>query len=154
MFTRLLFNLVTTGIAPSTFYAHDSTGGRPRARYDGLTVDFLAESIAAIGARDVEGFHSYNLSSPHDDGISLDTFVDWLIEAGCGIERIEKYDERVSRFDTAMRALPEEQRQASLLAILGPYRRPQTPVARSRLPADSVRRRKWLASTFHTCRQS
>jgi fatty acid CoA ligase FadD9 len=136
MFTRLLFSLVTTGIAPSTFYAHDSMGGRPRARYDGLTVDFLAESIAAIGARDAEGFHSYNLSSPHDDGISLDTFVDWLIEAGCRIERIEKYDEWLLRFDTAMRALPEEQRQASMLAILGPYRRPQTPVAKSRLPAD------------------
>ena len=52
MFTRLLFSLVTTGIAPSTFYAHDSSGGRPRARYDGLTVGFLAESIAAIGTRD------------------------------------------------------------------------------------------------------
>jgi fatty acid CoA ligase FadD9 len=136
MFTRLLFSLVTTGIAPSTFYAHDSTGGRPRARYDGLTVDFLAESIAAIGARDAEGFHSYNLSSPHDDGISLDTFVDWLIEAGCRIERIEKYDEWLLRLDTAMRALPEEQRQASMLAILEPYRRPQTPVAKSRLPAN------------------
>ena len=139
MFTRLLFSLVTTGIAPSTFYAHDATGGRPRARYDGLTVNFLAESIAAIGANHPAGFHSYNLSSPHDDGISLDTFVDWLIEAGCKIERINKYDEWLSRFETAMRALPEEQRQESMLAILGPYRHPQRAVASSLLPAEKYR---------------
>ena len=43
MFTRLLFSLVATGIAPATFYAPDATRGRPRARYDGLTVDFLAD---------------------------------------------------------------------------------------------------------------
>ncbi len=139
MFTRLLFSLITTGIAPSTFYAHDATGGRPRARYDGLTVNFLAESIAAIGAHRPQGFHSYNLCSPHDDGISLDTFVDWLIEAGCKIERINKYDEWLSRFETAMRALPEEQRQQSMLAILEPYRHPQRPVAKSLLPAERYR---------------
>jgi fatty acid CoA ligase FadD9 len=139
MFTRLLFSLITTGIAPSTFYAHDERGGRPRARYDGLTVDFLAESIVAIGATEAEGFHSYNLSSPHDDGISLDTFVDWLIEAGCEIRRIDQYDEWLSRFETAMRALPEEQRQESMLAILGPYRHPQRPVAKSLLPAEKFR---------------
>jgi len=139
MFTRLLFSLIITGIAPSTFYAADSTAGRPRARYDGLSVDFLAESITAIGAKDPQGFHAYNLGSAHDDGISLDTFVDWLIDAGCPIARIDKYDEWLSRFETAMRTLPEAQRQESMLAILGPYRHPQTPVAKSRLSAEKFR---------------
>jgi fatty acid CoA ligase FadD9 len=139
MLTRLLLSLITTGIAPSTFYAHDATGGRPRARYDGLTVDFLAESVAAIGARNTQGFHTYNLSSAHDNGISLDTFVDWLIDAGCEIERIDNYNEWVSRFDTAMRALPEKLRQESVLALLEPYRRPQTPVAKPLLPAERFR---------------
>jgi fatty acid CoA ligase FadD9 len=35
-----------------------------------------------------------------------------------------------------MRSLPEEQRQNSLLALLAPFSRPQTPVATSRLPAQ------------------
>ena len=139
MFTRLLFSLVITGIAPSTFYAHDTKAGRPRARYDGITVDFLAKSITEIGARDTQGFHSYNLISSYDDGISLDTFVDWMIEAGCAIERIDNYDEWLSRSDTAMRALPEAQRQESMLAILGPYRQPQTPSVKTVLPADRFR---------------
>ena len=34
-----------------------------------------------------------------------------------------------------MQALPEEKRQQSMLAILGPYRRPQTAVTKSVLPA-------------------
>jgi len=135
-FTRLLFSLVVTGIAPSTFYAQDTRAGRPRASYEGIPVDFLAESITEIGTRDSEGFHTYNLSNPYDDGISLDTFVDWLNDAGYRIERIDNYGEWLSRFETALRSLVEEQRQSSLLGVLGPYRRPQPPVAKSRLPAE------------------
>ena len=140
MFTRLLFSLVATGIAPTTFYAPDGAKGRPRARYDGVSVDFLAKAITAIGANDLEGFHTYNLSSSYDDGVSLDTFVDWMIEAGYGIQRIDKYDEWLSRFETAMNALPEEQKQESVLAILGPYRHYQKPVTKSLLPADNFSR--------------
>jgi fatty acid CoA ligase FadD9 len=139
MFTRLLFSLVVTGIAPATFYAQDATGGRPRGRYDGLTVDFLAGSITAIGARETHGFHSYNLASGHDDGVSLDDFVDWLIEAGCKIERIDRYDAWLSRFKTAMHALSEEQRGESMLAILEPYSHPQRPGTKSLLTAEKFR---------------
>jgi fatty acid CoA ligase FadD9 len=136
MFTRLLFSLVTTGIAPATFYAQDLSQGRPRARYEGFTADFLAEAITTIGGRNAEGFHTFNLGSPHDDGASLDTFVDWLNDAGCKVERIDRYDEWLSRFETAMHALPEEQRQQSMLAILGPYRHPQMAAAKSQLPNE------------------
>jgi fatty acid CoA ligase FadD9 len=134
MFTRLLFSLVVTGIAPWSFYAPDAIGSRPQARYEGIPVDVLADSIAAIGARDLQGFHSYNLAVAHEAAISLDTFVDWLVEAGCKIDRIDRYPEWLSRFETAMHALPEAQRQQSMLAILGPYRQPQVAAVRSVLP--------------------
>lgn len=125
MFTRLLYSLAVTGIAPGTFYARDLSQGRPPGRYEGFTVDFLADAITAIGARGAEGFHTYNLASPHDAGSSLDDFVDWMIEAGCAIQRVENYGEWLARFETAMLSLPEEQRAQSMLAILGPYRQPQ-----------------------------
>ncbi len=134
MFTRLLFSLATTGVAPATFYAQNLSGGRPHANYEGLSVDFVANAITAIGLRNSDGFHSYNLSSPYDDGISLDSFVDWLIDAGCKIERISDYDEWLSRFETAMHALPENQRQHSMLTILGPYRQTQTPTVGGFIP--------------------
>jgi len=136
MFTRLLFSIVITGLAPATFYAHDASTGRPRARYDGLSVDFLAEAITDIGTLTTDGFHTYNLAGTHEDAISLDTFVDWLIDAGNPIERIDTYDEWLSRFETAMRALPQEQRQESMLTVLDPYRNPQRPVAKPMIPAD------------------
>ena len=45
IFTRLLFSLVATGVAPRSFYR----GGGARPHYEGLPVDFLADAIAAIG---------------------------------------------------------------------------------------------------------
>jgi fatty acid CoA ligase FadD9 len=136
MFTRMLFSLAVTGVAPATFYAQDLSAGRPKARYDGHSVDFLAEAITAIDAADVPGFNAYNLSTPQVEGVSLDDFVDWMIGAGCAIERIDRYDEWLARFETAMHALPEEQRGESMLHILDPYRTPQAVGGGSRLPAD------------------
>jgi fatty acid CoA ligase FadD9 len=136
MFTRLLFSLIATGVAPATFYAQDLSNGRPEGRYDGLAVDFLADAVTAIGAEHRKGFQSYNLSGGIEVGASLDRIVDWLVGAGCPIERIERYDDWLSHFETAMHALPEEQRQESMLAILGPYRRPQAVGMGIAMPAE------------------
>lgn len=136
MFTRLLFSLVVTGVAPATFYAQDLSNGQPEGRYDGLAVDFLADAVTAIGAGSSEGFQSYNLAGGQDGRASLDSIVDWLVGAGCPIERIEPYDEWLSHFETAMHALPEEQKQESMLAILGPYRRPQALGMQAAMPAE------------------
>ncbi len=125
MFTRLLFSLAATGVAPATFYAQDLSKGRPEGRYEAFSVDYLADAITAIGAAATPGHHNYNLASPYEGDASLDSFVDWMIDAGCAIERIARYDDWVARFETAMQALPEDKRAQSMLAILGPYRKPQ-----------------------------
>ena len=139
MFTRLLYSLAVTGVAPATFYAEDLSGGRPISRYEGIAVDFLADSITAIGLNNKSGFHAYNLANPHDDGVSLDSFVDWMIEAGCNIERIDSYSKWLAHFETAMHALPEKKRHQSILTIMGPYRHPQAAVAKSFLSAERFR---------------
>jgi fatty acid CoA ligase FadD9 len=136
MFTRLLYSLAVAGIAPGTFYAQDLSRGRPKGRYEGFTVDFLADAITDIGLLGKAGFHSYNLASPHDGGVSLDDFVDWMIEEGCAIQRIDNYGEWLSRFETALLSLPEKQRAQSMLAILGPYRQAQAVSGQSRMPAQ------------------
>ncbi len=51
----------------------------------------------------------------HDDGIGLDEYVDWVIEAGYPIQRIGDFEEWVQRFETGLRALPDRQRQHSPL---------------------------------------
>ncbi|MEU8698855.1 carboxylic acid reductase [Streptomyces sp. NPDC048680] len=128
--TRLLFSLVATGIAPGSFYRAGA-----RAHYDGLPVDFTAEAVVALGAPTTEGHRTFNVLNPHDDGVSLDTFVDWLIEAGHPIRRIHDHGAWFTRFTAALRALPEKHRQHSLLPLLGAYEEPGEGVPGSLLPA-------------------
>src|SRR6201987_464353 len=121
MFTRMILSLVATGIAPGSFYElpnDQADGNRQRAHFDGLPVEFIAEAISTLGAQAVDGFQTYHVWNPDDDGIGLDEYVDWLIDAGYSIQRIPDYGDWVQRFEIAMRALPDQQRQASLLPLL------------------------------------
>jgi fatty acid CoA ligase FadD9 len=80
-FTRLIFSLLATGIAPWSFYETDPAGNRERAHYDGLPADFVAESVTTLGeqtataaetAQPSPSYRSFDVMNPHDDGVSLD----------------------------------------------------------------------------------
>ncbi len=86
--------------------------------------------------------------NPHSDGISLDNFVDWLIDAGYPIQRIDNYGDWFDRFDTAIRGLPEKQKQHSLLPLLHAYRYPQHAHNGAFLPA--IRFREGVQATQNT----
>jgi len=77
--------------------------------------------------------------NPYDDGVGLDEYVDWLVDAGYPIQRIADYGEWLRRFEGAMRALPERQRQYSLLPLLHNYQKPGTPLHGSLAPTDRFR---------------
>ena len=139
MFTRLMLSLVATGIAPDSFYELDADGNRQSAHYDGLPVGFIAEAISTLGAQVVDGFATYHVMNPYDDSIGLDEYVDWLADAGYPIQRIPGYDAWLQRFDTALHALPDKQRQASLLPLLHNYQRPEKPIHGSMAPTDRFR---------------
>jgi fatty acid CoA ligase FadD9 len=139
MFTRLMLSLVATGTAPASFYELDSRRNRQRAHYDGLPVSFVAEAIATLGQQVLDGFATYNVLNPYDDGIGLDEYVDWLIDAGYPIQRIPDYDGWRQRFETSLRALPERERQHSLLPLLHKYQRPEIPILGTTAPTDRFR---------------
>lgn len=138
-FTRLLFSLISTGIAPHSFYRTVDAGEPRRAHYDGLPVDFTAAAVVALSARAETTYETFSLVNPHDDGVSLDTFVDWLNEAGHPIRRVADYDGWFSRFEAALRALPEKQRQHSLLPLLHGYAQPEEIVQGSAIPSARFR---------------
>src|SRR5262249_12757099 len=117
-FTRMMLSLVATGIAPASFYQLDGDGNRQRAHFDGLPVEFVAEAIATLGARVLDGFETFHVMNPHDDGIGFDEYVDWLIEAGHPIQRIDDFGEWLQRLEAGLSALPDRQRQHSLLQML------------------------------------
>ncbi|WP_431235993.1 carboxylic acid reductase (plasmid) [Mycolicibacterium psychrotolerans] len=128
MFTRLIYSLLATGIAPLSFYQRDKGGRRQRAHYDGLPVGFVAEAITTLGADITRGYETYHVMNPHDDGIGLDEYVDWLVESGHQIQRIEDYFQWLRRVETDLRALPDQQRRATILPLLQSYRDPAAPL--------------------------
>ncbi|MDV3126141.1 amino acid adenylation domain-containing protein [Mycobacterium sp. 21AC1] len=147
--TRMVLSIVATGVAPASFYQLDADGNRQRAHFDGLPVDFVAEAITRLGwqvARsDTPSFQTYHVMNPHDDGIGIDTYLDWLIEAGYPIECITDFGHWLQRFETGLRALPEQQRQNSVLQMLTvlkqsqPELQPPAPTNGSYAPADRFR---------------
>ncbi|QSY49618.1 MULTISPECIES: carboxylic acid reductase [Streptomyces] len=137
VFTRLLLSLLATGIAPGSFYARGTGDGS--AHYDALPVDFTARAITSLGDDAREGHRTYNVVNPHEDGISLDTFVDWLVTAGHPLTRVQDHAEWLDRFETALRGLPDHQKQHSLLPLLHAFAEPEKPLPGSALPADRFR---------------
>ncbi|WP_046301685.1 carboxylic acid reductase [Mycobacterium sp. UM_Kg27] len=139
MFTRMMFSLVATGVAPGSFYELSADGQRQRAHYDGLPVEFIAEASTTLGSFATGGYTTYHVMNPYDDGLGMDEFVDWLIEAGYPIQRIADYGDWLQRFETTLRALPENQRQVSLLPLLHNYQKPQPPICGSIAPTERFR---------------
>jgi glycopeptidolipid biosynthesis protein len=147
--SRMVLSIVATGVAPHSFYRLDADGNRQRAHFDGLPVEFVAEAITKLGshlARSASAnFETYHVMNPHDDSIGIDEYVDWLIEAGYPIERISDFQEWLQRFGAGLHALPDRQRQGSVLQMLqvlqqhGWDRQPPEPSRGSMAPADRFR---------------
>jgi fatty acid CoA ligase FadD9 len=139
VFTRLMFSLVATGIAPPSFCELSPDGSTQPSHYDGLPVDFVAEAVSTLGERIGDRYQTYHALNPHDDGIGMDTFVDWLVESGRPIRRLNDYSEWLRRFETAMRGLPEDRRQQSVLPLLRNFGRPGKPEHGPMAPVEVFR---------------
>ncbi|KXP00736.1 hypothetical protein AXK61_14135 [Tsukamurella pseudospumae] len=135
-FTRLLLSIAETGLAPQSFYEPDGSGRSPH--YDGLPVDFTAESIVTLGSAAREGFRTFHVLNVNDDAVSLDSFVDWIAQERT-VERIADYDEWLERFERALRALPDADRQRSVLPLLHSFARRSPAGAGGALTADRFR---------------
>ena len=145
-FTRLLLSVLATGLAPRSFYVLDEQGNRQRAHYSGLPVDFTAAAIASLAERSRNGHSTYHVVNAHDDGISLDQFVDWLVERGYPITRIDDYQLWRSRFEIALKAQPDRQRKHSMLPLMHAHAEPAKPA--TLVPAEQFQA---AVRTFGVC---
>jgi hypothetical protein len=74
--------------APGSFYGEGraAKGGS----YDGLLVDTIARSVAALslaGQIDRPGYVEYNIVNPHGD-VGIDDFAAWVRSAGYRVQRV------------------------------------------------------------------
>jgi fatty acid CoA ligase FadD9 len=124
LFTRLLYSVIWTKVVPETFYLSDKKNP-DRPHYDGLPVDFIAGAIAAISAGTYQRYSTYHVSNVHwDDGISLDTIVDWVESDGYFLERVSDYGRWFRLFQQKLKSLDLSQRQHSSLPIIQMWQAP------------------------------
>ncbi|MEZ5372953.1 MAG: thioester reductase domain-containing protein [Microthrixaceae bacterium] len=133
MFTRLLYSIVVTGIAPSTFHTRNDDGSPVVGHYQGMPVDTVAASVVAASDIDpttAPGYRAVNVTNyHHDDGASLDAFMDWTETAGVALQRIDDYQDWLAAFAAKLETLAGEQRSHSAIDVLGAYARPTNPAA-------------------------
>ena len=144
LLTRLIASVIYTGLAPRTFYP-DGQGAK--AHFDGLPVDFIAAAMVALSSAGQDGHATYQVSNAHwDDGVSLDTLMDWVQSAGYPLERVGDYSAWFEAFGARLRALPPPERQRSSLPILHQWAKPSPYRESERVDASQfgqqVRRRK------------
>ena len=121
MFTRLVYSIIATGLAPASFY-----DGDPRlAHYDGQPVDFLADAMQQISGQAWQGSQTFNsVNVNYDDGVSLDSVVDWIESAGFRVQRIADHAEWMRRFEEKLHQLDDTQKALSAINILGHHAHP------------------------------
>ncbi len=123
MFTRLLYSIVQTGLAPASFFTPSSAGEKPT--YNGTPVDVVSQVVAECADVGEQGVATYTISTVGSGfGNSLDDFVEWLIELGCSIEHIGDHQDWVRRFEQKMNTMGDVEKGRSALALMSAYRKP------------------------------
>ena len=131
-----MFSIIATGLAPYSFYKLSKQGEKQSAHYDGIPVDMVSASVVGVSDNEDNGHQNFNICNyHHDDGCSLDSFVDCIESAGYPVTRIEKHSDWLVRFKEKLNNLPEAQRQQSALEILGAFAKP-LPIASSPMGCD------------------
>ncbi len=114
--------------------------GPSRPHYDGLPVDFVAAAMGALSSAHGVGHATYQVSNANwDDGVSLDTLIDWVESAGYPIERIPDHAAWFTAFTARLQALPAAERQHSALPVLQAWAEPQDPGSGERVDASLFR---------------
>ncbi len=138
-FSRLLCGLVYTKLAPQSFYTKESGA---LAHFDGLPVNYVAESIAGFALKPSAGFSLYHCVNDLSDPVSLDQIAGWVHSAGYTLDRISDYDEWYRRFSDRLQQLPNHKRQQSPLPIIYQWEHPINAHDDVRFAADRLRAKR------------
>jgi len=136
-FSRLLCGLVMTGVAPQTFYADHR-----RQPFDGIPVDFVARSLAALASHPQQGYSIYHMVNDQgNEDASLDAIVDWIRTAHYEVALINDYGTWYQSFGARLKSLDEKVRHTTPWPILYQWEHPITEERYVRLDASRLRHR-------------
>jgi len=124
MLTRLLFSIMTTKLAPKSFYELNPDGTSQQSHYQGIPVNILADIFTASHYYNKHGFSIYNAYNYLEDNISLDTFVDFIQKSGQTIEKIDSYSQWYKQIKSQLDQLPFEQRKHSIIDMQDAFSKP------------------------------
>lgn len=96
-----------------------------------------AAAISAMATKLRDGFHQFNALNTHDDGVSLDSFVDWMQTAGYSLRVVEPYSRWRSEYEKSLRSLPEKVQRDSNEPILFQWNEPSGVTAASSWPSTA-----------------
>jgi fatty acid CoA ligase FadD9 len=137
-FSRLLCGLVLTGVAPQSFYA-DPQRSQP---FDGIPVDFVARSLAALASHPQPGYSIYHMVNDQtNEDASLDAIAQWIRTAHYHVDSIPDYETWYQSFGARLQALDEKARHATPLPILYQWEHPMTEERHLRLDASRLHQR-------------
>jgi fatty acid CoA ligase FadD9 len=137
-FSRLIFSIIETGLAPASFYKDVSTDVKPHI--DGLPVDFVAMALTAIAYRAGGRSETYHVNNIHrPDGVSLDGIVHLARAKGYSVKLIEDYGQWYNEFSEKLKNLAPEKQQYSSLPIITQWKRPLSARERSRIDISQFR---------------
>lgn len=121
--TRLLLGLVTTSLAPRSFY--EPQFSKRAEPFLGLPVDVVAKSIAAASVTwDNNGAGNTRDVMNASVGVNLDAMTEWVRSAGYRIDTVADYSGWHSEFANRLGSLKAPDRQRSLLPLVHAWERP------------------------------
>lgn len=144
---RLLLSLVTTNMAPASFY---QTGANPldtRSFY-GLPVNHVARFIAALGWQAAPGTEAFHVVNRHGESASLDQIVEWLVDEGFPLERLGDHAHWFGQFSAALQRLEPTWRNRTSLPIVHQWKMPLNTAAQNRFDTFAFEQRFAQLSTL------
>jgi len=127
LFTRMLYSIIKTGLAPKSFHDLNPNGTRALVPYAGVPVNVVAASVVGGGEFFTDASTVFCIDNAYTDlKNSMDAFVDWIIDAGYTIQRLDAHEDWFSRFKRRMTAMPEREKKRSALAVLKAYEVPHS----------------------------
>lgn len=124
LLSRLVYTVLATGLAPDSFYRPGADRAL-RPHFGGVPLDILARLIVGSAHGNEQGVVVHHATNATQD-VSLDTFMQWIMQAGYPLE-ITGHGDWLKQVAARLAAMPPERRGYSIAGMLDAFGEPLSP---------------------------